>query len=263
LYLKWTAAQGLIELGRTGEASRYLEESRCLFDQFRDEPLLGLHHRAIQARLLEVLGRFQDAELLYREVVEGTFAEGVAKESFMSRLMLFNFYVQRDRMEEAAVLCSESARALEKVGAHKQMLEVWRDLGAFVHARRVDEKLIKILRLYLTQHWRVPAKKSPFSEGWTEPAAAVPASEVVAVPELQQEPAFRPAPKPLVPQLLPEPPELVEGGLRETVDDFERRLIADALGQCGGRIRETARVLRTSRNTLKAKMKRYGLRGEE
>lgn len=262
MHLKCVATDCLIELGRAGEALSKLEECRPYFDQFRNEIWVRLRVRATEARLLEVLGRFQEAELLYREVIEDAIEEGFTKEGFMWRLMLFNFYVMRDRLEEALALCSESARALEEAGAHEQMREVWRDLGAFVQARRVDENLIRILRLYMAHHWRVPAKRSPFTEGWEGSMnQGFAAPQPVAAPMPQARPPASPAPPtPATPQPV-KPLELGEDGLRETVEDFEGRLISAALDQCGGRIRETARQLRISRNTLKEKMKRYGLRG--
>ena len=66
----------------------------------------------------------------------------------------------------------------------------------------------------------------------------------------------------------PRPPEvpgltptilLAEGGYEEALDLYDRQLIAAGLAQCGGKIRETARLLGIARNTLRAKMKKYAL----
>lgn len=54
---------------------------------------------------------------------------------------------------------------------------------------------------------------------------------------------------------------LANGGYQDILDGFDKRLIAEALEQTSGRIREAARVLDIARNTLKAKMKRYNLSG--
>jgi DNA-binding NtrC family response regulator len=54
---------------------------------------------------------------------------------------------------------------------------------------------------------------------------------------------------------------LEPGGYEETLERYDRQLISAALAQCKGRIRETARVLGIARNTLRAKMKKYGLQG--
>jgi Nif-specific regulatory protein len=54
---------------------------------------------------------------------------------------------------------------------------------------------------------------------------------------------------------------LANGGYQEILDNLDRRLIAEALEQTGGRIREAARVLSIARNTLKAKMRKFGLTG--
>ncbi|HWM94549.1 MAG TPA: sigma 54-interacting transcriptional regulator [Thermoanaerobaculia bacterium] len=55
---------------------------------------------------------------------------------------------------------------------------------------------------------------------------------------------------------------LAEGGYEEALERYDRQLIAAGLVQTHGRIRETARLLGIARNTLRAKMKRYGLSGE-
>jgi Nif-specific regulatory protein len=52
---------------------------------------------------------------------------------------------------------------------------------------------------------------------------------------------------------------LAPGGYEEALERYDRQLIAAALTQSKGKIRETARLLGIARNTLRAKMKRYGL----
>jgi len=52
---------------------------------------------------------------------------------------------------------------------------------------------------------------------------------------------------------------LSEGGYEEALERYDRQLIGAGLAQTNGRIRETARLLGIARNTLRAKMKRYGL----
>jgi DNA-binding NtrC family response regulator len=61
--------------------------------------------------------------------------------------------------------------------------------------------------------------------------------------------------------LPPSAVQLAEGNYLELCDRFDRQLIREALESCGGKIRETARFLGIARNTLKAKMKRFGLEG--
>ena len=70
---------------------------------------------------------------------------------------------------------------------------------------------------------------------------------------------------------VPQPPDapglsatvrLSDGGYEEALERYDRQLIAAGLAQTNGRIRETARLLGIARNTLRAKMKRYGLSGE-
>ncbi|MBI4867219.1 MAG: sigma 54-interacting transcriptional regulator [Candidatus Wallbacteria bacterium] len=50
------------------------------------------------------------------------------------------------------------------------------------------------------------------------------------------------------------------GGMSSTLDEVERETIERALGECLGNISKTARVLGISRPTLRAKLRRFGLR---
>ena len=54
---------------------------------------------------------------------------------------------------------------------------------------------------------------------------------------------------------------LFDGGYEGTLESYDRQLIVAGLTHCNGRIRETARFLGIARNTLRAKMKRYGMAG--
>ncbi len=161
LYLKNAATQCLVRLGRTGEALHLHAECRQLLEQFPGETGLEYIILATEARLLEAQGSLQEAELLYRDVVESSIDEGLLKENFISRLMLYSFYVQRDRLEEAAVVCVEACRALDEAKAHPQMRSVWNDLKALTLERQVDSALIKSMTIYMVGHWHVPARQVP------------------------------------------------------------------------------------------------------
>ncbi len=54
---------------------------------------------------------------------------------------------------------------------------------------------------------------------------------------------------------------LDDGGYQRALEAYDRQLLEAALERSDGKIRETARLLGIARNTLKAKMKRYGLDG--
>jgi Nif-specific regulatory protein len=69
----------------------------------------------------------------------------------------------------------------------------------------------------------------------------------------------RPVDRPAAPAPVP-----FDDGLsyQEALDRLDRQLIEAALASCGGRIREAARTLGVARNTLKAKLRRFGLAAE-
>jgi Nif-specific regulatory protein len=70
--------------------------------------------------------------------------------------------------------------------------------------------------------------------------------------------AARPAELPGLSPIL----RLSDGGYEAALDAYDRQLIAAGLNQSDGKIRETARLLGIARNTLRAKMKKYGLHGK-
>jgi tetratricopeptide (TPR) repeat protein len=53
--------------------------------------------------------------------------------------------------------------------------------------------------------------------------------------------------------------DLAGGGYEEALERFDHDLIAAGLARCDGRVRETARLLEISRNTLRAKIKKHNL----
>jgi transcriptional regulator with GAF, ATPase, and Fis domain len=57
------------------------------------------------------------------------------------------------------------------------------------------------------------------------------------------------------------PVQVAAGGrpLSDALDDYERALIASALGQAGGNVAEAARTLQTDRANLYRRMRRLGL----
>jgi Nif-specific regulatory protein len=74
------------------------------------------------------------------------------------------------------------------------------------------------------------------------------------------------------PSALARPPEapglsptiqLADGGYEQALDRYDRQLIVAGLAQSGGKIREASRLLGIARNTLRAKMKKYGLSGTD
>jgi Nif-specific regulatory protein len=84
--------------------------------------------------------------------------------------------------------------------------------------------------------------------GWIALQVEGPAAAVPRPPEI-------PGSSPTIP--------LGSGGYEEALERYDRQLISAGLAQSGGKIRETARLLGIARNTLRAKMKKYGLTGTD
>jgi tetratricopeptide (TPR) repeat protein len=146
---------------RDGKAAlTQLEETRPLISQFR-EAWLDCRVQFLEALILETLGYIADAERLYREVARLFWLREMYRESFMVRLRLFEFYLRRNRVQEAAEVCSKAVRLLGETDAHAQMKEVWQRLYEAAEAQAIKIEMCPKIRDYMVRHWAVPAERLP------------------------------------------------------------------------------------------------------
>jgi tetratricopeptide (TPR) repeat protein len=217
----------------------------------------------LEALLLDSMGYVREAEKAFRDNIAGFMEAELYKDAFVSTLTLFESHFRRGAFDKAARACEEALAMIEQAGSgcHSQMSELWRDLLALINARRLTERQVLVARQYLVRHWNAPARHAPLelAAGRPEPsrhsAETVPAVEtslLLAGPG--DEPSFSPS-APVT--------DLGHGGYEEALKRYDRDLLAASLARCGGRIRETSRLLGISRNTLRAKIKRHGLAAGE
>ncbi|HKH44131.1 MAG TPA: sigma 54-interacting transcriptional regulator [Thermoanaerobaculia bacterium] len=140
------------------------------------------------------------------------------------------------------------------------LTKISRDLGR--PAKDLDEA---VLDLFLSYSWPGNVREL---EAAIHRACVLAAGDTLTVTDfgwialnVQGPPAALARP-PEVPGLLPTI-HLAGGGYEEALERYDRQLITAGLAQCGGKIRETARLLGIARNTLRAKMKKYGLSGTD
>ncbi|HKV12059.1 MAG TPA: helix-turn-helix domain-containing protein, partial [Thermoanaerobaculia bacterium] len=115
----------------------------------------------------------------------------------------------------------------------------WEELLAVVRIRQLSESELIQARQFLVRNWSVP-------------------SGVLVLPRMEPEaPNLRPAPP--EPPLPPADRDPEPGSFQDAREEYDRRLVAAALDRTGRNISQASRLLRMSRNTLKAKMRRYGL----
>jgi Nif-specific regulatory protein len=222
---------------------------------FIDE--IGKVSRSVQAKLLRVVEekefeRVGGTKTLRSDTrvisatnlnLEEAITRGEFREDLYYRLNIIPIVLPplRERREDIPYLVQHF---LQKIG---------RDLGQ--PARQVEPA---VLDLFLRHRWAGNVREleatihralvlshgdslGPADFAWISPSDAAPPARAVD---------FKAAPAP------------PGASYQERLDDLDRQLLEEALERSGGRIREASRTLGIARNTLKAKMKKYGLSGE-
>ena len=239
----------LIVLRRPQEALRSFISTWPIYQQFRSRrDQLNVNY--LEARLLDLFGCIRESEKAFREVVNGCIDEELYKDAFLAILTFFETLYKRGALDKAAKVCEDASRLLDTPLCHDQMKQVWAELLEQVKSRALTVNRVLQVRLYLLRHWSVPAARLPFAE------VSIP----LVLEATDPEPVPLPAqPAPVAPEPPEPPPSLADGGYETALERYDRQLVAAALEKSGGRIRETARLLGISRNTLRAKMGKYGL----
>lgn len=241
--------ESLVRLGRPAEALRSFLATQPLDRGRRTELQAGY----LEALLLDSLGHPREAEKAFRNNIAGCMEAELYKEAFLTLLAQLEALFRRGASDKAARVCKEALFKIEQAGTacHGQIAELWQDLLALVDARRLAEGHLFVARQYLVRHWNVPARHAP----------------LVGVPSLSKPSRFlameASSPEPILENRssgpAPAAASLALGGYEEALERYDRDLIAAGLARCGGRVRETSRLLGISRNTLRGKIRKYGL----
>lgn len=207
----------------------------------------GLRSAWLAALLLDALEHGADAEKAYRAGAAGYQEEELYQEAFLTLLALFGSLVRRKAWDKAARVCEDACALAARpgTGCPAQVAEQWRDLLAQARAHKVPAEVLLAARRLLVRHWHVPAQRA------LPPLSPLPQEDGPATGSVV--PAPPPPPSPA-----PDGPRTVRG-LDAAIEHYDRQLIARALDGCGGCILETARFLDIARNTLRTKIKLYGL----
>ncbi|HEX3531163.1 MAG TPA: helix-turn-helix domain-containing protein [Thermoanaerobaculia bacterium] len=241
--------ESLVFLGRPAEALRSFAATQSLIKRFwgrRTE----LQVDFLEALLLDSLEHTRVAEKAFRSNIADLMEAELYKDAFLTLVTHLQALVRRGAFVKAARACEEALAMIERAGSacHSQITELWRGLLTAINVRRLTEQQVLAARLYLTRHWNAPARPASLDAVLSVPEPAV---EPVSLAESRGEPvSIRPS-EPVA--------DLSGGGYEEALERYDHDLIAAGLARCGGRVRETARLLEISRNTLRAKMKHYNL----
>jgi tetratricopeptide (TPR) repeat protein len=236
---KFVLVESLVVLERPLEALPYFQEAKSLCKQAES----GMRMRAVyfEARLLDGLGCVRESEKLFRQAVKTCFDHEQYKEAFITLLTLFECLCRRGALGKAAALCEEAIAATSQAGeaCNEQIRHAWEELLAVVRVRQLGESELIQARQYLVRNWSVPAG-----------AFVLPRLEAAAI---------SPAPDLPPPPPLPGTEETAPNTFQAALKEYDRKLVAKALEQTSGNLSEASRRLGIARNTLRTKMRRYGL----
>jgi tetratricopeptide (TPR) repeat protein len=243
---KLILVESLVVLERPLEALPHFQKAKSLCQQA--DPETRLRAVYVEARLLEGLGCVRESEKLFRHAIKAFFDQELYKEAFRTLLTLFEGLCRRGALGKAAALCEEAIAATSQAGeaCNEPIRRAWEELLAAVRVRQLSDAELLQARQYLVRNWSRPAAVA-FALPRLEAASAVTSPP----PEL-------PLPPPLPPAGRADP-----ASFRAAREEYERRLLAAALRQAGGNLSEASRLLGISRNTLKARLRLYGLEARE
>jgi tetratricopeptide (TPR) repeat protein len=238
---KLILAESLIILDRTLEARPHLTDAKKLC------PLADVASQllavSVEARLLDAVGRVRESERLFRQTIRAFFDQELYKQAFLTLLTLFECQCKRGALDKAAALCEEAIAATSQAGeaCNEQIRRAWEELLAAVRVRQLSESELIQARQYLLRNWSV-------------------ATGTFHLPRVETTVTLQAAPPADIPPPPPIPSEdAPPGSFPAAREEYDRRLIKAALEKAQGNLTEASRILGVSRNTLKARMRLYGM----
>jgi tetratricopeptide (TPR) repeat protein len=163
--LRWLAAtlrtEGLIETRQITEALTTFQQAESLRAS-QTRPDAKQRSTFTAARLLEALGRAQEAERLFEEVIAGDLHRENYHTAFLDFLYLFGFHVRAGSTEKAVEVSRRALAQLDLLElGHDQLRAVWTQLRDAAGRQALTRQSLAMARTYLQVHWKHPAPKAP------------------------------------------------------------------------------------------------------
>ena len=157
LFSESIRVDALITLGLTKEAMRRFEDLGELYEQFGD-PFVQLRRRFTAARLLEAIGRFDEADHLFNDVIVADLDQRSNKSFFLDLVYLLDSNMKRGNLAGAVAACERAITAISVLdldnASKDQMRQVWTGLRSRLQAGGLSFPIILKARRFIKTQWR-------------------------------------------------------------------------------------------------------------
>jgi tetratricopeptide (TPR) repeat protein len=163
--LQWLAetlrTEALIETGQVAQALMTFQRATSLLEA-QTRPNARLRNTFTAARLLEALGRAQEAERLFEAVIAEGLDHEWYRDAFLDLLYLFGFHIRAHSPEKAVEVSRRALAQLDLLElGHDQLRAVWTQLMDAAERQALTSQSLAVARNYLRVYWKHPAPKMP------------------------------------------------------------------------------------------------------
>src|SRR5262249_1708432 len=142
--LRWLAesvrTESLIEMGEAGRALQAFEAAESLRSGHA-RPDAERRSNFTAARLLEALGRLNQAEELFGAVIADGFERESYRAAFLDLLYLFGLHIRQGAIEKAVQVCRAALTQLDLLDlGHEQLRSVWTELRDAAMRRAISRE---------------------------------------------------------------------------------------------------------------------------
>jgi tetratricopeptide (TPR) repeat protein len=148
----------LITLGLAQEAMRRFEALTDIYEQFGD-PFVQLRRRFTMGRLLEAVGRYDEADQLFSDVITADLEQRSNKSYFLDLIYLLDSKARRNDLRGALAVCDMALAAIGTLGldtrSEEQITAIWERLRRSIVAGALESQIVLKARTFIKTQWAI------------------------------------------------------------------------------------------------------------
>lgn len=156
MFAEGIRVDALITLGEHHQALRCFEGLTSLYEQFTDA-YTQLRRRWTAGRLLEALGRYEEADALFSEVIARDLEQRSVKTLFLDLVYMYGSYAKRGDLPRAVRTCEDAIRWLSildlEPSARESMKALWLGLRSQAQRGPVAAALVLKATRFVRSQW--------------------------------------------------------------------------------------------------------------